>query len=520
MRTLHIADPDCPETKTGYVTTPPAGLLCAADHPARPVEWLWQDRIPLGKVTLLAGDPGLGKSLLALDLAARLSRAIPFPTPQPPALPGVEQPNVDQPNNNPSEPTANRPHDSAPDTNSNPRQSRGLKDEPAVGSTLILSSSDDYHDTIRPRLDAAGADPSRVFYLPTIRDLRQDLAQLREAVESIPDCRLIIVDPINAYVGPSDAHFHTVVRRVLEPLAQLAAEKSLAILAITHLNKSDGAAIQRAAGSMGFVAAARTIWTLVRDPDDSTRTLLLPLKNNLAQSACGLAFQITSGTGTTGCPQPVCEAPEASQKRESTSPPPPAACDSLLPAPCPLLLPPAPRLLWHPTPVTLTPREAFHPKPTTLRRPTDREQAVAFLREALAGGPRPANELIEAGEGQGLHRRTIQRAFHDLEGHTAKRGWTAGWWWSIGEYRLDVPPENENLSPQSATKVTYAQDVSAQLNLDEADRQIERHLAEFMSPSQLLSPSTTAPVKSPTLDESLAYFNQKMNGHDKKPKPK
>jgi hypothetical protein len=65
MRTLHIADPDCPETKTGYVTTRPAGLTCAADHPAEPVRWLWQHRIPLGKVTLHAGDPGLGKSLLA-----------------------------------------------------------------------------------------------------------------------------------------------------------------------------------------------------------------------------------------------------------------------------------------------------------------------------------------------------------------------------------------------------------------------------------------------------------------------
>jgi hypothetical protein len=81
MRTLHIADPDCPETKTGYVTTRPAGLTCAADHPAEPVRWLWQHRIPLGKVTLHAGDPGLGKSLLALDIAARVTRGANFPTP-------------------------------------------------------------------------------------------------------------------------------------------------------------------------------------------------------------------------------------------------------------------------------------------------------------------------------------------------------------------------------------------------------------------------------------------------------
>ncbi len=162
------------------------------------------------------------------------------------------------------------------------------------GSVLILSAEDDLRDTIRPRLDAAGADPSRIFVLPSVTDLRNDLAKLRAAIDRAPNCRLLIIDPLNAYVGPSDSHFHTVVRRVFQPLAQLAAEKGLAVLAVSHLRKQTGAAIQRTTGSMGFVAVARAVWTVCRDAVQTDRHLLLPLKNNLVANTDGLAYTITS----------------------------------------------------------------------------------------------------------------------------------------------------------------------------------------------------------------------------------
>jgi len=254
-------------------------MQCAADHPVQTVQWLWPGRIPIGKVTMLTGDPGLGKTLVALDIAARVTRRAPWPdadlqTPTP-TFDGLA---FDSTADHPAA-FFNAPHSAPPS-------------EP--GSVLILSAIDDFGDTIRPRLDAAGADPSRIFMLPSVADLRHDLNKLRQAIDRVPDCRLILIDPVNAYVGPSDSHFHTVVRRVFKPLAKLAVEKGIAILAVNHFRKNEGAVIQRAAGSMGFVAAARAVWTVCHDPDCPGRNLFLPLKNNLVATLSGLAYTIES----------------------------------------------------------------------------------------------------------------------------------------------------------------------------------------------------------------------------------
>jgi len=345
-------------------------LLCAGDRPAEPVEWFWPGRIPIGKVTLLVGDPGHGKSLVALDVAARVSRGADWP-----AVLGEQKAATVGRGDRPECAITGHARDGRSRLSGSP------------GSVLILSAEDDLADTIRSRLDAAGADPERVFVLPTLVDLRNEFAELRAAVDRLRDCRLIIIDPINAYVGPADSHFHTVVRRVLAPLARLAAEKRIAVLAVTHLRKSDGAAIRRAAGSMGFVAAARAVWTVCRDPADPDRRLFLPLKNNLAAAACGLAYTI--------------------------EPRGPLA---------------APAVVWDPTPLTIATTDALtSPKPP-LQPSTERAEARQWLREALTGGPRPAKLVIEEGEQRGFLRRTLQRAFHELDGHTAKRGLVQGWW--------------------------------------------------------------------------------------------
>ena len=91
---------------------------------------------------------------------------------------------------------------------------------------LFLTTDDDVADTIRPRLEAHGANVDRVFFVPSLADLRHDFAKLEATLDRIPDCRLIVVDPVNAYVGPSDSHFHTIVRKVLSPLAKLAARRA------------------------------------------------------------------------------------------------------------------------------------------------------------------------------------------------------------------------------------------------------------------------------------------------------
>jgi len=336
---IHSDDPDCTEAADNLE------LVCAHDCPAQPLQWLWPEKIPLGKVTLLIGDPGTGKSLVALDIAARASRAGAWPNAVgPPSRGGPSASDLAQQLDAPG--------------------AARLAAPTAPSSTILLSASDDLADTIRPRLDAAGADPRRVFVIPSIADLRDDFQQLRAAVNRAPNCRLIIIDPINAYVGPSDSHFQTVVRKVLAPLARLAAEKRLAVIAIAHLRKNEGDAIYRAAGSMGFVASARAVWSVSRDPENTNRHLLLPVKNNVAPDACGLAYTIQQ-TG-------------------------------------PLA---APAITWDATPIH---REHMAVK---LRRQdaADLHPVRLWLREALAEGPRAACELLEAAAQLGFHERTVRR---------------------------------------------------------------------------------------------------------------
>ncbi len=225
------------------------------------VRWLWPGRIPLGKLTLLAGDPGLGKSFLTLDIAARVTRGVAWP-------------------------------DDA--------QARAPQ-----GSVVLLNAEDGLEDTVCPRLERAGAKLDHVMALAGAQSaaggplrglsLHRDLELLRGVLKVMPDCRLVVIDPISAYLGHIDGNSNTQVRSLLLPLSQLAAERNVAVVAVTHLNKkSVGRALYRAMGSLAFVAAARAAWGVVRDPSDDKRRLLLPVKNNLSPQMKGLAFRLAA----------------------------------------------------------------------------------------------------------------------------------------------------------------------------------------------------------------------------------
>jgi hypothetical protein len=221
------------------------------------------------------------------------------------------------------------------------------------------------------------------------------------------DCRIIVIDPINAYVGPTDSHFQTIVRKILTPLVHFAASKRMAVLAITHLRKHEGAAIYRATGSMGFVAAARAVWTVCGDRNNPGRHLMVPIKNNLAGAARGLAYTIQA--------HPRLDAPV---------------------------------LRWEPLPVDASADEILSGKS---RGPEAEDRIVAghWLRQVLTSrGPQPASDLIEEGSQRGFQSRTLQRAFHAIGGHTEKRGFLEGWWWSLPTDPAPTSqPIPENLSP-------------------------------------------------------------------------
>jgi len=226
---------------------------------AESVRWLWEQRIPLGKLTIFAGDPGKGKSLITVDIAARLSRGTTFPD--------------------------------------------GSRCE--VGDTIFLSAEDDASDTIRPRLDASGADVRRIHRVKAIRvnlsdgstgescfSVERDLERLEEAISKIPTTRLLVIDPVSAYMGRIDTHRDAEIRRVLAPLADFASRRRVAVLGVMHLKKGDTGALLRVSGSIGFVAAARVVWGFGEDPDAPEIRVMVAVKNNLAPLGNGLAYRI------------------------------------------------------------------------------------------------------------------------------------------------------------------------------------------------------------------------------------
>ena len=258
--TTYIGDGAHERHPTSAISRPIVRTL--ADVPAREVQWMWPGRFPLGKVTLIAGDPGLGKSFLTLDMASRLSR-------------GADWPDAAYPNRLP-------------------------------GSTLLISAEDDPADTIRPRLDAMGADTSKIRVLDGVfwtnakaadpLRLDRDVSSIDKALETMEMPRLVVIDPISAYLGSVDNNSNADVRVVLAMLGALAEKHRVAIVCVTHLNKGGtGKAVYRAMGSLAFVAAARVAHIVTKHPGDERLRLLLPVKMNIDATRTGLGFRVEQG---------------------------------------------------------------------------------------------------------------------------------------------------------------------------------------------------------------------------------
>ena len=226
-------------------------LRCMADVQSEEVDWLWYPRIPLGRLTALEGDPGEGKSFLALAIAAALSVGS--------GLPGLEE------------------------------------KEPC--NTIFLTAEDSLADTVRPRLDEMKANVERIFGIDAPFPLdATGQAHLETLIQS-NTARLVVIDPITAFLPPGvDIHRANEVRNVLSRLAQIAERHRCAILIIRHLAKgSTGKAIYRGLGSIDFTAACRSVLLAGRGPDDPNSRALVQIKTNLGPTADPIGYSIEHG---------------------------------------------------------------------------------------------------------------------------------------------------------------------------------------------------------------------------------
>jgi len=331
------------------------GILLSGVEPEE-VEWLWPSWLALGKLALIDGDPGLGKSATTLDLAARVSAGKVLPD--------------------------------------------GAECEPA--GVVLLSGEDGLHDTIRPRLDAAGADVSCILSLATVTDenghdrllsIPEDIPLIEKGIERV-GARLVVVDPLMAFLsGETNSHRDQDVRRALAPLAGLAERTGACVLVVRHLNKAPGNnPLYRGGGSIGIIGAARMAFVVGKDPQDDNRRVLATTKNNLARPPRSLMFTL--------------EEAESGAVRVNWLGESEVSAKDLL----------------------ATPQDQEHADA--------RSEAVEFLNDVLADGPMPASDIIRDAEDAGIAEKTLRRAKKHLgvmayrEGEAGKRG-AGRWLWKL-----------------------------------------------------------------------------------------
>lgn len=328
------------ERDTGHK---PPQLICLADVQSEAVDFLWYPYIPLRKLTMLEGDPGVGKGFIIAALATALSLGT-----APPGAPPFGK-----------------------------------------AASLIISTEDGIADTIRPRLDAMGANVSMVFTLnfaPVLdecglHDLEQVIAELCPA--------LVALDPLVAVLGAAvDLHRSNETRPIMDALAGIAQRYGPAIIPLRHLTKgARDKAIYRGLGGIDLTAACRSVLLAGVDPEDKSKRALVHTKSNLAPMGESVGYRLDEqGFAWTGASTITAQDILAADTREAT-----AALDD----------------------------------------------AKDFLRTALAGSAQPVKAIQAEARQCGIAERTLDRAKRELgvkaerEGKPGERG-KGQWMWRAG----------------------------------------------------------------------------------------
>ena len=229
-----------------------------SDIEPKPINWLWEDYMAKGTITLITGEPELGKSQITLNIAAIVTTGGTWPD--------------------------NR------------------KKQCKIGNVILISAEDSLEHTIRTRLEANSANMDKIYHLDGIGDynsgnklfnLKSNLNELETMINQIEGVSLIVIDPLSAFIAGVDSYKNTDVRSMLAPLSILAEEYDIAIVGVEHPPKSsNGKAINQVGGSKAFIAAARSAYLVSKDPQDEKRSLFLRIKNNLTSHSVGISFRL------------------------------------------------------------------------------------------------------------------------------------------------------------------------------------------------------------------------------------
>ncbi|MHB1523761.1 MAG: AAA family ATPase [Candidatus Dormibacteria bacterium] len=375
-----------------------------SDVVAQQVGWLWGGWIPLARLSLCIGHAGQGKSWLSLAIAAAVSRGWP--------LPG------------------------------------DVTGEP--GDVLLIGAEDGLADTVRPRLDALGADVRRIVALEGVRTRQgergfrlADCDVLEQAL-SVRPYQLVVIDPLTAFAGHTDSYKDAEVRTLLAPLAKLAEEYGPAVLGIMHLRKGQAdTALQRASGSIAWGAAARSVFAVGTDPqanDASTERHVLPVKQNLCAPPEGVTFELDGGHFAWGGPSGLSAAQLMAARGEEGG--------------------------------------AI-------------AEAKDVLRQILADGPVESNAALAQCRAAGVSESTANRARRALGVRATKEGYGAK-----GKWLLDLPDGEHQAAPPTRRTVS-GNDYDLRSERPNASKGFQTSAGERLSALAPREPPSTAPSTAP-----------------------